>query len=327
MVTRGIATGTRRGRRPRTISAASGQGHRAHDLDPIDESRLVDRRERDDDPPEPARGDRGDHRQDARHGPDLAVETQLAEKGDRSGTRAYLFRPEQDADRDREIERGAGLAQLGRRKVDRDATRREGEARVADGTADALAGLLHGRVGQPDDREPRQPGRDVHLDADGPTVETVQRGGRDDGQHAAHPIGGRSPRTYPPDTRRSAGADRRSLGRGRDLVHLAGEVEHEAPSGESALVNMNGAPELSALIAPRYSFTIWWSIVRLRAPSAFLTLMPGERVRAVEDELDLAGRVAQVVHRLEDEPHVLEARQVGGHDHEHDLGRLEHARG
>jgi hypothetical protein len=35
--------------------------------------------------------------------------------------------------------------------------------------------------------------------------------------------------------------------------------------------------------------------------------------------------VAEVVHRLEDQPDVLEARQVGGHDHEHGLGRLEHA--
>jgi len=31
----------------------------------------------------------------------------------------------------------------------------------------------------------------------------------------------------------------------------------EPPSGESALVNMNGAPEFRALIAPRYSFTTW----------------------------------------------------------------------
>src|SRR5688500_19172792 len=37
---------------------------------------------------------------------------------------------------------------------------------------------------------------------------------------------------------------------------------------------MNGAPEFRALIAPRYSFTTWWSMVRFRAPSAFLTLMP-----------------------------------------------------
>src|SRR4051794_38091560 len=48
----------------------------------------------------------------------------------------------------------------------------------------------------------------------------------------------------------------------------------DAPSGESALVNMNGAPELRALIAPRYSLTTWWSMLRRRAPSAFFTLMP-----------------------------------------------------
>ena len=49
---------------------------------------------------------------------------------------------------------------------------------------------------------------------------------------------------------------------------------NERPSGESAFVNITGAPELRALIAPRYSLTMRWSIVRLRAPSAFLTLIP-----------------------------------------------------
>ena len=37
---------------------------------------------------------------------------------------------------------------------------------------------------------------------------------------------------------------------------------------------MNGAPVFRALIAPRYSLTIWWSIVRFSAPSAFFTLIP-----------------------------------------------------
>ena len=37
---------------------------------------------------------------------------------------------------------------------------------------------------------------------------------------------------------------------------------------------MNGAPVLSAEIAPRYSLTIWSSIGRRRAPSALFTLMP-----------------------------------------------------
>ena len=56
-----------------------------------------------------------------------------------------------------------------------------------------------------------------------------------------------------------------------------------------------------------------------------LDVDPGEGVRAVEHELDLARRIAEVVHGLEDEPDVLEARQVGGHHHEDRLGDLEHA--
>ena len=66
--------------------------------------------------------------------------------------------PRQDPERDREIERGAGLAQLGRGEVDRDPPRRVAEAGVADRAADPLAGLLERRVSKADDREPGQPG-------------------------------------------------------------------------------------------------------------------------------------------------------------------------
>ncbi len=73
---------------------------------------------------------------------------------------ADLLRAEQDADGHRQVERRTGLAQLRGREVDGDAPRREGEAGVADRTADAFARLLHGRVGEADDREARAaPGR------------------------------------------------------------------------------------------------------------------------------------------------------------------------
>ena len=96
-----------------------------------------------------------------------------------------LFRSEQDPDRHRQIERRAGLAQVGRREVDRDPPRRMDETGVPECAAHALAGLLEGGVGQPDDGEPGQPGRDVDLDADQPAVEADEGGGRDDGQHTA----------------------------------------------------------------------------------------------------------------------------------------------
>ena len=88
---------------------------------------------------------------------------------------------------------------------------------------------------------------------------------------------------------------------------------------------MNGAPEFRALIAPRYSFTIWWSIVRLRAPSAFLTLMPVKAFERLRTSWTFDCLVAQVADRLEHEAHVLEARQVRGHDHEDRFGLVEDA--
>ena len=42
------------------------------------------------------------------------------------------------------------------------------EARVAERAADTFAGFLERGIGQPDDRESRQPGRDVDLDPDQP---------------------------------------------------------------------------------------------------------------------------------------------------------------
>ena len=52
------------------------------DLDPLDETRLVDRGRGDHDPPQAAPGQRGDHRQDAGHRPHLAAERQLADQRD-----------------------------------------------------------------------------------------------------------------------------------------------------------------------------------------------------------------------------------------------------
>src|SRR3990170_7879844 len=88
-----------------------------------------------------------------------------------------------------------------------------------------------------------------------------------------HPSGARSPRPYRPLT---GGSPQRAatVSAAVGLSTARAKWRSDAPSGESAFVNMNGAPEFRALIAPRYSFTTWWSIVRFRAPSAFLTLMP-----------------------------------------------------
>ena len=139
----------------------------------------------DDHAADPATRQGGDHRQDARDRPHLAAERQLADQRQPSSGRADLLRAEQDPHRHREVERRAGLALVGRREVDRDPARRMDEAGVAQGAADPFARLLERGVGQPDDREPGQPGRDIDLDPDEPAIEAVERRGWDDGQHAA----------------------------------------------------------------------------------------------------------------------------------------------
>ena len=84
------------------------------------------------------------------------------------------------------------------------------EAGVADRAADPLARLLEGGVGETDDGETGQPGRDVDLDADDPAVEAVEGRGGDDGQHAATLSAGAHPRTHARLTRDECGlpADR-----------------------------------------------------------------------------------------------------------------------
>ena len=112
--------------------------------------------------------------------------------------RPDLLGPEEDPHRDREVERGAGLALLGGREVDGDPPRRVDEARVPDRAADPLAGLLQRGVRQADDREARQAARDVDLDPDHAPVEADDRGGQQRCKHAPDRTRGRSTAAHPP---------------------------------------------------------------------------------------------------------------------------------
>ena len=71
---------------------------------------------------------------------------------------------DQDADRDGQIEAGAGLVDVGGGQVDGDALERQREARVGERRVDPLAALPHGAVGQADGGERGQAAADVDLD-------------------------------------------------------------------------------------------------------------------------------------------------------------------
>ena len=127
-------------------------------------------------------------------------------------------------------------------------------------------------------------------------------------------LGGRGSASPP---RRSGARRRRSIARASSW--------NERPSGESDFVNMTGAPELRALIAPRYSLSTCRSIGRLQGALGRLRVDPRERVRAVQDELDPLALVADVAERLEDQADVLEAREVGRQHDVQVVGGVEHA--
>ena len=136
-----------------------------------------------------------------------AVERELA---DRSGAleraaRKLLRRGEQRK-RDREVEAGALLAQLGRREIDRDPSGREGQLGGRDAAPHALPRLLAGAVGEADDREARQAVADVRLHVDPARLEPDERMGDRACEHA--------PRLGAEPSRRIAGfvPDRSGLG-------------------------------------------------------------------------------------------------------------------
>src|SRR5256885_17220671 len=91
------------------------------------------------------------------------------------------------------------------------------ESGVPDRATSPLTGLLERSVGKPHDRESRQTGRNVDLDADDPTVEADDRGRQDGGQHRPtlavgthHGLHHRSPVAYPENVYREEAGCRTS---------------------------------------------------------------------------------------------------------------------
>jgi hypothetical protein len=162
----------------------------ANEVDAVDESGLVECVQRHDDASHATPQQRGRHRQDAGHDTDFPTQRQLAHECQAPAPWSHLLRAEQDPDRYREIERRAGLAQVSRCEVDRDAARRVDEARVPKGATDAFPRLLQRDVGEAHDRESRQSRRNVDLDANDAAVEPVERCRKDGREHEATLAGG-----------------------------------------------------------------------------------------------------------------------------------------
>ncbi len=83
----------------------------------------------------------------------------------------------------------AFLRQVGGREIDGDAPRRQRQAGGDQRGAHALARFRHRLVGQADDVEGGQAGRDLHLDIDGARLDAFERDGRDPLDHGCPCLG------------------------------------------------------------------------------------------------------------------------------------------
>ena len=136
----------------------------------------------------PARigADRG--RQDAGDRGNRAVEPELAQDrvaGDGVG-RQRADRGHQ-AERDRQVVMAALFGQVGRRQIDGDAARRQRQAGGDQRRAHPLLRLRDRLVGQTDDIEGRQTGRDLHLHVDGQGLDALEGDGCDPLDHTSSP--------------------------------------------------------------------------------------------------------------------------------------------
>ena len=144
-------------------------------FDAVDEGGLVESPDRDDDArdPRPPRGhDARQYPADVAH---PAVEGELAEQDDAlEGTRAQPAVGGEDPAGQGDVVARALLGQRRRRERQGDLALRPVLPGVHHGGADPVAGLGEGGVGQPDQRQPRQPGPDVGLDLHQVAVHAVQ---------------------------------------------------------------------------------------------------------------------------------------------------------
>ncbi len=178
--------GRRDGHGVSTVQETHGvaQGRRGEHLEAVDRERLRVVRERHDervDPLSPARETDGKH---SAHALDLAVQRQLTD--DRIGADASVDDhpgSRENAERDRQIERGALLAEVGRSQVHRDPLGRKCKAGVSDGAAHSLTALANSRVRKTDHGEHGQPRTDVDFDTDERGLDAHERCGENSREH------------------------------------------------------------------------------------------------------------------------------------------------
>jgi hypothetical protein len=110
-----------------------------------------------------------------------SIKRKLAEHR-KAGQRVRRHGPDRghQAERDRQVEMAAFLGKVGGGEIDGDAARRQREAGGDQRRPHPLARLGHRLVGQPDDREGRHAGHDLHLHVDGPRLDAFER-------HRRHP--------------------------------------------------------------------------------------------------------------------------------------------
>ena len=115
------------------------------------------------DPGDPGREGTPDARHRSPDRTERAVEGELAQ-AEPVGLQGQLTRRAKDRERDRQVEAGAFLPALRGSQVHGDPAERELEPGIADRGPDPLARLLDRGIGEPDDREVREPVRDIDLD-------------------------------------------------------------------------------------------------------------------------------------------------------------------
>ena len=106
----------------------------------------------------------------------LALQRELTREGEPSSAgRRHLRGRREHRRRDREIEAGTFLAEVGRRQVHDDPAERPLQARALDGRADAVARVVHGGAGEPGEDQRGEPAPDVRLDGDEVSADAEHR--------------------------------------------------------------------------------------------------------------------------------------------------------